>query len=128
MTKLKLTKQPALTPAQVFSLLLNSGTQAHLLHFNTESFSIHKALEKYYEKVVSLTDILVEVYQGLHGKVKIDQNFKSTKADDPIALLDDVYSKVSASKDVFKETELLNLLDEILQLINQTKYRVQNLK
>ena len=36
--------------------LLHSGTNAHLLHLQTDSFAKHKALGEYYEEIIDLVD------------------------------------------------------------------------
>jgi hypothetical protein len=42
-----------------------------MLHFQTDSFAIHKATDKYLEKFDSNFDKFMEVAQGIHGKMNM---------------------------------------------------------
>ena len=56
--------------------LLHSQTQVHIFHLGTKSYAEHKALQKYYEGVDTITDGLVESYQGKYGLMKNYKTFK----------------------------------------------------
>ena len=45
--------------------LLHSATNTHFFHFTTDSYSRHKALQKYYEAIVDLTDSFAESHAGI---------------------------------------------------------------
>jgi len=51
-------------PATFVSTLLHSATNTHFMHFQTESYAEHKALQMYYEGIVDLVDDFTEAYQG----------------------------------------------------------------
>ena len=47
--------------------LLHSASCAHVYHWQTTSYSAHKALGKFYEAMPDLVDGLVETYMGRNG-------------------------------------------------------------
>lgn len=114
---------------ELFSLLLNSATQAHIFHLQTDSYAVHKALEDYYEGVVDLTDSLIESYQSKYIIVKgyssyAMKDLESTES--AIEFLKSVQNKVESVS--FSESDLKNQVDEIKTLIRSTLYKLTNLK
>jgi len=129
MSKLKLPKEKSLSIPEVFGLLLNSATQAHTFHLQTTSFAEHNALEKYYTGVVSLTDILVEAYQGKYGIVKDYSSYQiKNLSSNSIEFMQSVHDKIEQAKALFTDSDLLNILDEITALMKQTLYKLKHLK
>lgn len=128
MSKLKLPKEKSMSIPEVFGLLLNSATQAHVFHLQTTSFAEHKALESFYEGIVPLTDILVETYQGKYGIVKDYSSYTMKNLGNSIDFLEVIHSKVEQSKSLFTDSDLLNILDEITALMKQTLYKLKHLK
>lgn len=128
MSKLKLPKEKAMSIPELFGLLLNSATQAHTFHLQTNSYAEHKALESYYEGIVPLTDILVETYQGKYGIVKGYSSYQIRDLGNSIEFLESIHSKVEQAKSLFTDSDLLNLLDEITALMKQTLYKLKHLK
>jgi hypothetical protein len=116
-------------PGEFFSTLLHSATIAHQIHFKTRSFAIHKALGKFYEEVVELTDALVESWQGKYGLV---QNFPfkyDLETEDPEAFLADLDYYVETHREqVSDDSEIQNDIDTIQTLINSTTYKIRFLK
>ena len=53
--------------ASFLATLLHSATNAHFMHWTTNSFSQHMALGEYYDEIVELTDQLGEAYFGCYG-------------------------------------------------------------
>jgi predicted RecB family nuclease len=47
--------------------LLHSASCAHVYHWQTTSYSAHKALGKFYGTMPDLVDGLVETYMGRNG-------------------------------------------------------------
>ena len=113
---------------EAFSLaLLNSATCAHLLHWQTKNYATHKALKKYYETIPDLIDRLVESYMGRYGAVgEFEEEFEIDK--DPTKYFKALQKYVDANrKHIPDDSELQNTIDEILDLINSTLYKLQNL-
>ena len=105
-------------------MLMNSSTQAHQFHLMTNSYAQHKALEKYYEKIVPLLDDWAEAYMGKYGRLgKITSNKRFMK--DPRkakAYFRSLLSRIKAIKLPRSDTYLKNIQDEITALIRSTLY------
>jgi hypothetical protein len=113
---------------EAFSLaLLNSATCAHLQHWQTKSYSQHKALAKYYNAVPDLVDRLVESYMGRYGPLdEFEEEFEIDK--DPVRYFKALQKYVDQNrKHLPKDTELQNTIDEITDLINSLLYKLQQL-
>ena len=113
---------------EAFALaLLNSATCAHLQHWQTRNYATHKALGKYYAAIPDLVDKLVETYMGRNGLVgDFEDEFEIEK--DPVRYFKALQKYVDESrKHLPKDSELQNIIDEILDLINSTLYKLQNL-
>lgn len=105
-------------------MLMNSRTQAHQFHLMTNSYAQHKALQKYYEKIVPLLDDWAEAYMGKYGRLgKITSNKRFMK--DPSkakAYFRSLLSRIKAIKLPRSDTYLKNIQDEITALIRSTLY------
>lgn len=108
--------------------LLHSATCAHFQHWQTDSYAKHIALQEYYEAIPGLVDKLVESYMGRHGKVgKFEPEFYIEE--DPLKYMKAMLDYVDDTrKDLPKDSELQNLIDGIVDLINSTIYKLKNLK
>jgi hypothetical protein len=107
--------------------LFQSRDVAHIIHLKTSSFAQHKALNEYYDDIVDLTDSLVESFQGTNGLQDIE--IPGSKYEEPVAYLTSLHSYIESNRNkVFKETYHLNIIDEILQLISSTLYKLKFLK
>ena len=114
--------------AEFASALLHSSTVTHFMHWSTNSYAQHKALAKYYEGIIDLTDQLVEAYMGRYEQLK---KFPSEfhNADDPVKYLEGIKSFVAEARTHLpQDTALQNLIDEIADLINSTVYKLKYLE
>lgn len=108
--------------------LLHSQTNAHIMHLRSRSYAEHMALGAYYEGVDKLIDSFVEAYQGTHGLIE-DYPNTYEPATDPIAYLDQLNGYIYVSRQQLpQDTELQNILDEIVALIDSTLYKLRFLK
>lgn len=113
--------------------LFCSRTQAHIFHLQTKSFAAHNALGEYYSKIVELTDSLVETYQGKYGIVKGYNAYKCTyiETEDPqqyIAYFKALHDFIDNNREkIFKDSDLLNEVDNIKSLLKSTIYKLTNL-
>lgn len=109
----------------LFLKLLHSGTNTHILHLQTKSYSQHKALESFYSEIIDQTDSLIEAWQGVNNQLaQYPTAYESPNADPLIelTLLSD-YFKANKTL-VGSQTELQNICDEIQQLIDSTIYKL----
>jgi DNA-binding ferritin-like protein len=108
--------------------MLHSATNTHFFHWSTDSYSKHKALAKYYDSIIDLTDTFAESYMGKYGKFT---SFPSVyhQPKDPIRYMESLQSFVAeARQDLPQDSELQNIIDEISDLINSTTYKLKFLK
>ena len=98
------------------------------MHFQTESYAEHKALQKYYEGITDLVDQFAEAYQGAYDKIKAyPDDFHLAK--NPQRYLKSLCDFVKEIRtELPKDTQLQNIIDEIAQLIDSTLYKLRFLK
>lgn len=108
--------------------LLAMQNQFRMFHWQTESYAQHKAFGEAYEGLDELVDEFVEVFQGKNGivvpsgGVKMKLENLDSKPVDMIDVFVD-YLTNDLPKELKKEdTDLLNIRDEMLGLLNKTKY------
>jgi hypothetical protein len=58
------------TGAQIVSYAFMVRNAIHKLHLKTKSYAEHKALNEYYEEIVTLVDSFAESYQGRYGIIQ----------------------------------------------------------
>ena len=109
--------------------LLNLQNQIRIFHWQTKSYAEHKAFGKLYEGLDPIIDSFVEVYFGKNGTRKATKTFdislKNYETGMGIKVIDDALDfLVTEIPQIVKpeDTELLNIRDEMLALLNQTKY------
>ena len=109
--------------------LLNSVTTAHILHLSSRSYSQHKALEAFYTAIGDHLDDFVEAFQGKYGLLT---KYPATAAlfpeQDPVTYLtylSDEVSMLRKANGFPQDSELQNITDEIVQLIDSTLYKLK---
>lgn len=106
-----------------FSKLFEARDTSHLIHLKTTSYSSHKALNEFYDEILELIDELVESYQGIYGIQEIETT--PSKVTDPIEYLTDFYNYIETNKLQFKESWVINEIDNISKLTAQTLYKLK---
>jgi DNA-binding ferritin-like protein len=118
--------------ASIFALmLLHEVTNAHLLHWATNSFSEHEALGEFYSSLDDKADAFVEAYMGKYGQLKIENypEVYSLPKSDCVAHLEELSDNVKNVREKLpQDSELQNLVDEIADLIDSTLYKLRFLK
>lgn len=95
------------------------------MHLSTDSFSEHKALEHYYEKIIKLADNFAEAYQGRYSKIKQYPDDFHTGTD-PVKYLKSMQGFVDeARENLPKDSQIQNIIDEISELIDSTIYKLK---
>ena len=108
--------------AMFAATLLHSATNTHFFHWSTDSFSKHMALGEYYDGIVELTDAYVEAYMGAYDKIT---TFPSVyhQPKEAVKYLESLKNFVDdARKDLPQETQLQNIIDEIVGQYLETLY------
>lgn len=107
--------------------LLGLLNQIKIYHWQTSSYAEHKALGKAYEALDGLVDTFIESYMGSTGE-KVKAGFKLTLTDytpkSAKELMDQAYTFMTGELDnaLSGKSELLNIRDEMLGVIQQTRY------
>lgn len=108
-----------MTPGKLIGTLFYSRDVMHIAHLQTTSFAEHKALNGYYDGILDLTDNFSEVYFGRFKRVEIV--IPEAKNMDAISHLKEMQSTIDTERNNYP-SELQNILDEMLGLINKTLY------
>jgi hypothetical protein len=106
--------------------IFKARNQTHVRHWQTNSFSEHKALGKYYEDVIEKLDAIVEAYQGGFGLV---ENLPDTPDDVKDVIKDEMIWLTKNREEIAKNIPAIeNLLDDLTSLHMTTLYKLENLR
>ena len=117
------------------SRLFHARIQTHIFHLQVQgegSYAAHKALDDFYNGIVDITDELVETYQGKYGIIydyalAPMENFKNV--DNCVQYLSSLHAYIDEKKsNIFKDSDLLNIIDEAKSLIKSTLYKMRFLE
>ena len=111
--------------AEFIMVLLQARTQTHIYHWQTRKFSAHIALNEFYKGILKLTDSFVESYQGCYGIVRNYPLHAPIKEDDsPLNYMCSLCEYIDKNRSMFDESYLQNQIDEMITLIETTKYKL----
>jgi len=105
--------------------LLEAQLSIRMQHWLTKSFAQHKALGKAYDGLDDLIDTFVETLIGAKGRVVLSGIDTISIGGDIMKVLDELENTLrnGIQKDVGEdETALLNIRDDMLGLVQHTKY------
>jgi hypothetical protein len=107
--------------------LMQSRNQAHIYHLQTPSYAQHIALQGYYEGIIPLIDGLVESYQGKYGILRDYKMAGTIKEDEnPAMYFEGLCKFVEAIlPSLPQDNFLINQYDEVMTLIQSTKYKLK---
>lgn len=114
----------------IVTKFLTFQNQVKILHWQTTSYSEHNSLGSLYDSLSTNIDEFVEVFMGKYGRIISGNSFNLTlenyKNLGPMSLMSDMenylISELPTMLDNSKDTDLLNIRDEILAAVNKTKY------
>ena len=106
--------------------------QIRIYHWETLKYAEHKALGKAYEELGELIDSFVEVYIGKYGlseaNITYSVSIGTYEKENVIPAFREFVQALtydlpqSLGLDQEKDSDLLNIRDEMLQVLNQTLY------
>ena len=114
----------------IVTKLLSYQNQVKILHWQTTSYAEHKTLDGLYGDLSGHIDEFVEIFMGKYGRVLAQNSFnlvlENYKNMPPMSLMVDMenylVNELPTMLDAKKDSDLLNIRDEILGSVNQTKY------
>jgi hypothetical protein len=105
--------------------LFHSSTNAHVQHLKTRSFSAHMALGNYYKEVLERADAIAEAYQGRYGIIDYP-NLPYKLESDSIMMLKGLRRYIDDNRLAMTDcSEIQNLIDEAVALIDTTLYKLE---
>lgn len=108
--------------------LLTLQNQLKVFHWQTKSYAQHIAFGEAYNTLGELIDEFIEIFQGKYGRIKAKETFVVELHN----LQDDFKTVINANIEYLtadipkaldaKDTDLLNIRDEMLAVLNKLKY------
>ena len=121
---------------KVTKMVLQNMSQTKLLHWQCMLYGQHKALDGLFDSIIEIGDTLIETLMGKYGRpvltgddlnIKL-YNFEDAKNGDLSKFMEDIYKCYREDcRSYFSEendTEILNIIDEMIGAIDQTKYLI----
>jgi hypothetical protein len=110
---------------QIFDFLNN----LKLYHWTTTSYARHKATDQCFDSIQSLSDKFIEIYIGKYGRTKLVSSLNAkvritryTDSDIKELFVDFTEFIKKIKLDPKSDSDLLNIVDEMLGILNQTLY------
>lgn len=126
------TKKEKNSPVSLIALKnLHYTSQIKLFHWQTKSYSEHKALDSLFSELVELADELVESTMGKYGRPVLNDvqnsyqldNYQEGSLENFMDSLISCYTQeCKNSLNPQSDSDLLNIIDEMVALVNKTKY------
>ena len=112
------------------STFLGIQAQFKVLHWQTQTYSKHMAYGGIYETLDGLVDEFMDTYMGKHGRIALEgekdaiilSNIGEMKIEDFLETLTGFLLSFNNQLDSSKDSDLLNLRDEMLGAVNKLKY------
>jgi hypothetical protein len=111
--------------------LIQIQTQFKFLHWQTFGDAKHKSYGEIYDSLGDNIDKFVEVMMGKYGRVKFESEFSimfqdisAISVQDFVDGIEEFLINMTDQLDNRRDTDLLNIRDEMLGDINQLKYRL----
>lgn len=107
--------------------LLELQAQLRILHWQTKSHAKHIAFGDVYTTLDGLIDLFVETSMGIYGRFKLEDEHKTIQIQnlseiDVLGLVKTVRGSLQQMEINPKDTDLLNVRDEMLNTINKLSY------
>lgn len=112
------------------NFLLGLHVQLKINHWQTKGFARHIAFGETYDKLTILIDTFVEVSMGKYGRFTLDDgnneikliNLSEMNPKDMVSVCVDALIEFSNDLNREKDTDLLNIRDEIMSELNKLMY------
>ena len=118
-----------MTIEELFGTLQMSTVATWRKHLRTAKYGKHEALDEFYKEMPEKVDTLIEAWMGAHGKkVGAFQNVLSSSNLNTLKYLGELKRVCKEGYSLMGDNdELKSLLDDIVNQINSTLYKVKEL-
>ena len=118
-----------MTIEQLFGTLQQAVTATWRKHLRTAKYGKHEALDEFYKEMPEKVDALIEAWMGANGKkVKGYENLLSSSNMNTLKYLVELKKVCKEGYELMGDNdELKSLLDDIVNQINSTLYKVKEL-
>ena len=118
-----------MTIEELFGTLQQATVASWRKHLRTAKYAKHEALDEFYKELPEKVDALIEGYMGAHGKkITKFENILTSSNMNTLKYLQEIKKVCKQGYDLLDENEELEgLLDDIVNLINSTLYKVKEL-
>ncbi len=115
------------TISYILNLLLLLRNQMKVYHWQTKKYSRHKASDELVEELDSLTDKYIFIYSGIYENIRLvpeifDIKLYNISDTNIVKFINKIKIEFMNESNKIKDTELLNIRDEILGIIDKTLY------
>lgn len=118
-----------MTIEELFGTLQSSVVGTWRKHLRTAKYAKHEALDEFYKEMPEKVDALIEAWMGANGKkVKGFDNLLKSSNMNTLKYLGELKKVCKDGYELMGDNdELKSLLDDIVNLINSTLYKVKEL-
>lgn len=113
---------------EVMGILFEVEVNAHIAHLQTESYAQHMALNELYTGIVDLRDRFAEVYQGCYGIISGYPQISIVEGGDMVTYLKSKTFRFREFRDGLQKSEMQQIMDDIIELVDSTIYKLRFLK
>jgi hypothetical protein len=113
------------TMTDFLAIMFHSANQSKLWHLQTKSYAQHIALEQYYDGISEFLDDFIEKHMSDGPKVKAPQSVKlesltgTAQISEHLDMILEYLDKIRT--ELFRRTELVNMIDDAKALIHKTQ-------
>jgi hypothetical protein len=128
--KFSINEAPSNVMGEFAMCLLNGVTAGHIHHLGTDSYSQHMALGDFYVELDKRADKFIEAYQGKKSKIIFAEKalFLGENGLELVQYICDQIESYRKMPGFPQDSELQNIVDELLDLADSTKYKLRFLK
>lgn len=114
----------------IVATFLGIQSQFKVFHWQTQSYAKHIAYGGIYDTLSDLSDEFIEVYMGKYGRIALEgesdsiilQNIGEVNIEDFLETIIEFLLSFNNKLNSGKDSDLLNIRDEMLGAINKLKY------
>ena len=114
----------------ILATFLGIQSQFKVFHWQTQSYAKHIAYGEIYDTLGALSDDFIEIYMGKYGRIALEgesdsiilQNIGEVNIEDFLETVIEFLLSFNNKLNSHKDSDLLNLRDEMLGAVNKLKY------